>query len=110
MTEGDLHLREQDYWDLLSFLVSSAFLLCHGERDEELYPSLRLMDAASRLTKAIISNGGFEDREWPQRFAESCDSSLDLVMTDEEAFVEFISQSTQMLAQAMKERSEDWST
>ncbi|MGD8491501.1 MAG: DUF6092 family protein [Anaerolineae bacterium] len=100
-----LPLEEERYYDLLSFLVSSAFLLSHGEQDEELYPSLRLMDAANRLTKAIVASGGFEEDAWPHEFVEQCESGLNLLMTDQEAFVAFISESTRAVAEEMVRRA-----
>ena len=107
MSDQELTLREEDYFALLSFFVSSALLLAQSERDEELYPSLRLMDGASRLTKTLIANGGFGDKSWPSEFVEACEANLDLVMTDEEAFVDFLRQMTGDLALEMKRRSTD---
>jgi len=105
MTERLLPLDEERYYELLSFLVSSAFLLCHGEQDEAYYPSLRLMDGANHLTRSIIASGGFEGEGWPQQFVERCEAGLNLLMTDEEAFVDFVNESTRMLAREMKQRS-----
>lgn len=76
-----------------------------GEQYEELYPSLRLLDGAKRLTESIISSGGFEGESWPHSFVERCEEGFGLLMTDQEAFVEFISDSTRMLAIEMKKRS-----
>ena len=105
MSNRELTLREEDYFELLSFFVSSALLLTQSERDEELYPSLRLMDGARRLTQALLDNGGFEDQTWAHEFVEACDGSLDLVMTDDEAFVDFIQNMTGKLALEMKMRA-----
>lgn len=105
MNEGTLILREEDYFELLSFFVSSALLLSQSEEEEELYPSLRLMDGAKRLTQALIDNGGFEGQAWAREFVEACDSSLDLVMTDEDAFIAFIQKMTGELAVEMKRRA-----
>ncbi len=105
MTEQVLPLDEEYFYDLLSFFVSSAFLLCHAEQDEKLYPSLRLMDGASRLAKYVIQSGGFENEEWPHQFIERCEAGLNLLMTDQDAFVEFINESTRMLADEMKRRA-----
>ncbi len=71
----------------------------------ELYPSLRLLDGAKRLTESIISSGGFEGESWPHSFVERCEEGFGLLMTDQETFVEFISDSTRMLAIEMKKRS-----
>jgi hypothetical protein len=106
MTGRVLPLDEECFYDLLSFFVSSAFLLAHGEEDEELYPSLRLMDGANRLTKCVIQSGGLEDAPWPHQFVEACEAGLNLLMTDQEAFVDFINESTRQLADAMREREE----
>lgn len=105
MTRQSLPLDEERFYELLSFLISSAFLMCHGEQDEEYYPALRLMDGANRLTKSVILSGGFEDEDWPHRFVEECEKGLNLVMTDQGAFVEFVNESTRMLANEMKRRA-----
>ena len=105
MNEQALILREEDYFELLSFFVSSALLLTQSERDEELYPSLRLMDGARRLTQTLIENGGFQEEGWAHDFVEACDASLDLVMTDEAAFIAFIQEMTGKLAVEMKRRA-----
>ena len=109
MNEGALILREEDYFELLSFFVSSALLLSQSEQEEELYPSLRLMDGARRLTQALIENGGFEEEAWVHEFVAACDNSLDLVMKDEKAFLDFIQRMTTELAVEMKNRARDGS-
>jgi hypothetical protein len=63
------------------------------------------MDGARRLTQVLIDNDGFENQAWPHEFVENCQTHLDLVMTDEEAFIEFIRQITQKLAIEMKGRT-----
>jgi hypothetical protein len=97
MTDQVLPLQEEDFFDLLSCLVSSAFLMCHGEQGAHLYPALRLMDGANRLAKAVISSGGFKDEPWLHKFVERCETGLNLLMTDPESFVEFVTESTGML-------------
>ena len=107
MTRQVLPLDEEQYYDLISFFISSAYLMHHqGEQYEELYPSFRLLDGAKRLTESIISSGGFEDDVWPHSFVEKCEEGFELLMTDQQAFVEFINESTRMLANEMKKRSE----
>jgi hypothetical protein len=105
MTEKVLPLGEERFYDLLSFMVTSAFMLSYAEQDDELYPSLRLMDGANRLTKAVIDSGGFEGETWPQEFVARCEAGMNLLMTDEEAFLEFLGESTRMLATEMKSRA-----
>ena len=52
------------------------------------------MDGVGRLTRAAISSGGFEDEQWPHAFVGECEAGLNLLMTDPEAFIEFIDEST----------------
>ena len=77
-----------------------------GEQYEELYPSLRLMDAAVRFTKILISNGSFKEYSWQHSFVESCESGFDLMSTDKDAFIQFIDDTTLMLAKEMKNRAQ----
>lgn len=105
MSELTLPLLEEEYYELLSFFMSTAFLLCHGEQDEEYYPAMRMVDAAKRLTRAIIASGGFEGDAWPQQFVEQCDQGLGLVGNDEEAFVAFVGESTRSMARELKRRA-----
>ena len=110
MTGRILLLDEECFYDLLSFFVSRAFMLAHGEEDEELYPSLRLIDGANRLTKCVIQSGGLEDAPWPHQFVETCEAGLNLLMTDQEAFAEFITESTRQLADAKRPREQPMPT
>lgn len=104
MTEKELLLREEDFYDMLSFLVSSAYLMSQGEEFEEFYPSFRLMDAACRLT-ALFRNE-FEDGSWVKQFSDGCDEGLALMGRDNDAFADFLMNSTLMLAREMKKRNE----
>ncbi len=79
-------LSEDKYYELLSFLVSSAYLMGQGEANEEGYPSLRLMDFARRLTQSIIDSGGLEDEDWPQQFIKKYEEGENLLDTDIEAY------------------------
>ncbi len=107
MTEKGLLLNEEHFYDMLSFLVSSAYLMAQGEEFEELYPSLRLIDGANRLTKYALESGGLEDESWARLFSDECEKGLKLMETDKEAFTEFLSNSTLMLAREMIGREED---
>ena len=107
MTEKGLLLHEEDFYEMLSFLVSSAYLMAQGEEFEELYPSLRLIDAAKRLTKYALESGGLEDESWAILFSNECEKGLELMEIDKEAFTEFLSTSTLMLAKEMKRREDD---
>ena len=76
MTEKGLLLHEEDFYEMLSFLVSSAYLMAQGEEFEELYPSLRLIDAAKRLAKYVLASGGLKDESWVKQFSNECISSI----------------------------------
>ena len=104
MTDNILPLEEESYFDLISFFVSSAYLLHDSEAGDPLYPPLRLLEGATRLTKAIISSGGFANDTWPSSFVEKCEKGFDYLMTDREKFREFIGEATQMLAEEVKRR------
>ena len=97
-------LIEEHYYELLSFLISSSYLLSQGEEFEELYPSLRLIDAANRLTKYALESGGLEDESWSRSFLIECEKGLDYMGVDNEAFRKFLIDSTRMLAKEMKKR------
>ena len=107
MTEKGLLLYEDDFYNMLSFLVSSAYLMAEGEELEELYPSLRLIDAAKRLTNYALESGGMEDESWARLFSNECEKGLELMEKDKEAFTEFLSDSTFMLAKEMMRREDD---
>jgi hypothetical protein len=96
-----LVLKEEHYYEMLAFLVSSAYLMSQGEENEELYPSLRLIDAANRLTKFALLSGGLEDESWPSSFSKKCERGLDLKGIDNEAFIEFLANSTSIVAKEM---------
>lgn len=105
MTERIVPLDEEYFHDLMSFLVSSAYELAHGEQDEEYYPSFRLMDGALRLARSVILSGGYDDDAWLQSFVENAEQGLYLMGVDDNAFEAFIDQSTRSLAEEMKRRA-----
>ena len=104
MTDRELVLREDDFFEMLSFLFSSAYLMAEGEEFEEFYPSFRLMDAACRLT--ALFKDEFEDESWVRQFSDGCGEGLDLMGRDNDAFESFLMNSTLMLAREMKKRGE----
>jgi len=79
-------LSEEKYYELMSYLVSSAYLMGQGEANEEGYPSLRLMDFARRLTQSIIDSGGMEEEDWPQEFIKKYEEGENLLDSDIEAY------------------------
>lgn len=106
MIEKGSLLSEEQFYDLLSFLVSSAYLMAQGEELEELYPSLRLIDVAKRLSNFALDSGGLDDENWVKNFSNKCEKGLELMEIDKAAFTEFLSDSTLMLAKEMKRRED----
>jgi len=105
MSEKTLPLYEEKYYELMSFLVSSAYLMGQGEQYEEGYPSMRLMDFASKLTQSIIDSGGFKGEEWPQNFLKKNEEGENLLMTDIEAFLEHLNDVLRLMTEEMIRRA-----
>lgn len=105
MSEKILPLGVEKYYELISFLISSAYLMGQGEQYEEGYPSMRLMDCASRLTQSIIDSGGFKDEEWPQKFLKKYEEGENLLMTDIEAFLEYLNDVLRLMTEEMIRRA-----
>ena len=104
MAERMFSMSEDQYYELLSFMISSAYLFYQGEQYEELYPSMRMMDVAQRLTKVLASHEDLPDDSWLPEFIQSCEEGFALIETDEEAFREFIDASMLKVAKVMKAR------
>lgn len=97
----NLVLTEDDLYKVLSFLVSSSHL-CVVE--PKLYGTFRLIDAASRLTEAALAGGHLADDEFLQQFKEKTDQGATLLMTDEQAYIQYLEDMTRLLAKEMKRR------
>ncbi|MFC1960828.1 DUF6092 family protein [Chloroflexota bacterium] len=97
-----LVLSEDDLYKVLSFLVSSAHL-CVVE--PKLYGTFRLIDAASRLTESVLQEGQLPDDEFLSTFKAETDKGAVLLMTDEQAYIQYLEDMTRMLAKEMKRRS-----
>lgn len=100
MTEHRL-LSEEDVYELLAFLVSSAQLLVDEPR---LYGPFRLIDAGSRLLGLVLERGGTES-EFLSSFKRHLDASKMLAISDEKAFVEFLNDSSRRLARELRRRA-----
>ena len=96
-------LSEEEAFELLTFLVTSA----RGCVDEpETYGTFRLIDAASRLLDFLLKSEEVEDREFYSHLKEEIDEKKLWLMTDEEAYFNFLSEVTRKVAQRLKRRSE----
>jgi hypothetical protein len=95
-------LTEDQAYDLLTFLVTSA-RLCLDE--PETYGSFRLIDAASRLLGMLLSNEGARDREFYGPLQKAIDSKKLLIMSDEEAYADFLRHAAREVGRHLKARS-----
>jgi hypothetical protein len=97
-----LVLTEENLYELLSFLVSSAYLCITEPR---LYGTFRLIDAACRAIDFSLQGGQLADDRFLREFKEYADENKLLVMTDEEAYLRFLEEATQKIAREMKRRA-----
>jgi hypothetical protein len=93
---------EEDLYELLSFLVSSAHLLVN---EPEHYGSFRLIDAACRLVGFALESGHLEDENFLREFKEEADQKKLLLMTDQEGFLQYLEDATRDVAREMKRRA-----
>jgi len=96
-------LTEEELYELLSFLVSSAHLLVN---EPENYGSFRLIDAACRLVGFALEGGRLEDDQFLREFKEYADQKKLLLMTDQEAFLQYLEDATRDVAREMKRRAD----
>ncbi len=93
---------EEGLYEALSFLVSSAHLCVVEPR---LYGTFRLIDAACRLIGFALEGGQLEDDQFLREFKEDADKRKLLLMTDEEAYFQFLEDATRKMAKEMKRRA-----
>jgi hypothetical protein len=97
-----LVVTEEDLYELLSFLVSSAHLCVVEPR---FYGTFRLIDAACRLIGFALEGGQLEDDQFLRGFKEDADKRKLLIMTDEQAYFQFLEDATRKMAKEMKRRA-----
>jgi len=95
-------LTEENLYEMLSFLVSSAHLCVTEPR---FYGTFRLIDAACRLIEFSLESGQLEEDQFLRRFKTYADERKLLLMTDEEAYFEFLEDATRQMAKEMKSRA-----
>jgi hypothetical protein len=96
-------LTEEEMYELLSFLVSSA-QLCVSE--PKMYGTFRLIDAASRML-GFATQGGQGDDEFLPDFKAFIDDHKMSLMTDEEGYVKFLQEASRRMARQMKRRAKE---
>jgi hypothetical protein len=92
---------EENLYELLSFLVSSAHLCVTEPR---LYGTFRLIDGACRLIGFALGSEQLEDDQFLREFKEDADRRKFLLVTDEEAYFQFLEDATRKMAKEMKRR------
>jgi hypothetical protein len=97
-----LVMTEENLYELLAFLVSSAYL-CVNE--PKLYGTFRLIDAACRLIDFSLDSGRLEDEQFLRAFKKDADERKLLLMTDEDAYIQFLEDATRKTAKEMKRRA-----
>jgi hypothetical protein len=93
---------EEELYEVLSFLVSSAHLCVTEPR---FYGTFRLIDAACRLIGLALESGKLEDDQFLREFKEDADERKFLLMTDEEGYFRFLEDATRKMAKEMKRRT-----
>jgi hypothetical protein len=93
---------EEDFYELLSFMVTSAHL---SVEEPELYGSFRLIDGACRLIEFALESGQLGDEQFVREFKEYVDSRKDWMMTDEPGYLRFLEEATGKLAAELKRQA-----
>jgi hypothetical protein len=93
---------EDDVYELLSFLATSAHLCVHEPR---YYGTFRLIDAASRLIGFMLAGGQVQDDRFLRELKEDIDVRKFLMMTDQETYFQLLEDVTRKMAAEMKRRA-----
>lgn len=100
MSEREV-LNEEEMYELLAFLVTSAELLV-GE--PHLYGTFRLIDAASRMMAFALESGKIDDN-FLSEFKRYVDENKVLSISDEKAYIAFLGEASRKLARELKHRA-----
>ena len=96
-------LTEDQAFDLLAFLVSSAEI-CLVE--PTYYGTFRLVDAASRLMGYMLEHDPERSREFLERFKEDVDTKKVWMMWDRESYYDFLRDAPAVVAAEVRRREE----
>ena len=77
---------EQEMTELIAFMITSARNLLDEPKN---YGPLRLLEGVSRLSK-ILSEGGFENKDFLLDLKDSIDDKKFLIMSDFDSFIDFM--------------------
>jgi hypothetical protein len=95
-------ISEENFYDLLSFMVTSAHL---SVEEPELYGSFRLIDGACRLIEFALESGQLPDEQFVREFKEYADVRKHWMMTDEPGFLRFLEEATGKLAEELRRQA-----
>ena len=96
---GQMVLTEEQAFDLLAFLFSSAEI-CLVE--PTYYGTFRLIDAASRLMGYMLEHDPERSAEFVRRFKEEVDTKKVWMMWDREAYYDFLRSAPAVVAAEVK--------
>ena len=95
-------MSEENLDEILAFLFSSAHLLVN---EPHLYGTIRHLDAASTLMGFALDSRQLEDEQFIGELKEDLDERKFLLLTDEDAYCEFLAELTLTMAREMKRRA-----
>jgi hypothetical protein len=95
-------ISEEDFYELLSFMVTSAYL---SVEEPELYGSFRLIDGACRLIEFALESGQLRDEHFVKEFKEYADVRKHWMMTDESGYLQFLEEATGKLAEELRRQT-----
>ena len=95
-------ISEEKFYELLSFMVTSAHL---SVDEPDLYGSFRLIDGACRLIEFALESGQLEDEQFVGEFKEYADVRKHWMMTDEPGYLRFLEEATGKLAKELKRQA-----
>ncbi len=95
-------LSEEDLYDMLTFLVTSAYGCVEEPR---LYGTFRLIDAATKLIGFALDSEQLKEDQFLREFKADADKGKHLMSTDDEKYVRFLEDATRTLAREMKRRA-----
>jgi hypothetical protein len=95
-------ISEEDFYELLSFMVTSAYL---SVEEPELYGSFRLIDGACRLIEFALESGQLQDEQFVKEFKEYADVRKHWMMTDESGYLRFLEEATGKLAEELRRQA-----
>lgn len=101
--EGQLVLTEEQAFDILAFLFSSAEI-CLVE--PTYYGTFRLVDAASRMMGHMLAHDPQRSGEFLRRFKDEVDTKKVWMMWDRESYYDFLREAPAVVAAEVK-RLED---